>query len=396
MARAINRLTAVGVKSLAEPGLHADGAGLYLRIDQTLNRRWVFVFFHAGKRREMGLGSAATVDLKAARRAADAARQTVACGRDPIAERKLEAASALTFGELAERVITDLEPGWKNPKAGPQWRASLAQHAAHLKNMPICAVDEVAVLKVLRPIWQTIPETARRVRARVERILDIARIEGHRTGENPARWKGHLQVILAKQAQEKGHHKALPYEDLPGFMARLRERPAMAARALEFTILAATRTTETREAKWAEIQGDLWIIPPDRTKTKKEHRVPITPRMAAILDEARPLKSSADLVFPGDQRIEPLSRMAMAMLLRRMEVSATVHGFRSAFRDWAGDCTPHPREVVEAALSHTVGSAVERAYRRRDALEKRRDLMKAWEAYCTTQPNANVIRFRQA
>lgn len=396
MARAINRLTAIGVKALAEPGLHADGAGLYLRIDQTLNRRWVFVFFHGGKRREMGLGSAAAVDLKTARRAADAARQLVAQGRDPIAERKIDAASALTFGDLAERVIADLEPGWKNPKAGPQWRASLNQHAAHLKKMPVAAVDEIAVLKVLKPIWQEIPETATRVRARIERILDIARIEGLRTGENPARWKGHLQLIMAKQARVRGHHKAMAYEDVPSFLARLRDRPAMAARALEFTILAASRTTETREATWAEIDGDVWTIPAERMKAKKPHRIPLTPRMREILDEVRPLKSSADLIFPGDQRIEPLSRMAMAMLLRRMEVSVTVHGFRSAFRDWAGDCTPFAREVVEEALAHVVGGAVERAYRRRDALVKRRELMTAWSTYCATPPNANVIPFVRA
>ncbi|EJL33248.1 Integrase [Caulobacter sp. AP07] len=376
--------------------MHADGAGLYLRIDQTSGRRWVFVFFHGGKRREMGLGSASTVDLKVARRAADAARLLVAAGRDPIAERKLDAASAVTFGEMAEQVISDLEPGWKNPKAGPQWRASLKQHAAVLTKMPVAAVDEVAVLRVLQPIWQTIPETATRVRARIERILDIARIRGLRTGENPARWKGHLQIIMAKQARVRGHHKALAYEGVPAFMVRLRDRQAMAARALEFTILAATRTTETREATWAEIDGDVWTIPAERMKAKKPHRVPLTPRMVEILDEVRPLKAAADLIFPGDQRIEPLSRMAMAMLLRRMEVPVTVHGFRSAFRDWAGDCTPHPREVVEEALAHTVGSSVERAYRRRDALAKRRELMEAWATYCATPPNANVIPFKQA
>lgn len=396
MARKINRLTAVGAKALTEPGMHADGAGLYLRIDQTGNRRWVLVFFHGGKRREMGLGAAATVELKAARLAAGAARRLVAAGRDPIAERKLDAASALTFGEMAEQVITDLEPGWKSDKAGAQWRSSIKQHASHLAEMPIAAVDEIAVLKVLKPIWQTIPETATRVRARIERILDIARIRGLRTGENPARWKGHLQLLMAKQVRVRGHHKALAYERLPDFIQKLRDRPAMAARALEFTILAATRTTETREAKWSEIDGDVWTIPAERMKAKREHRVPLTPRMIEILDEVRPLKSSADLIFPGDQRIEPLSQMAMAMLLRRMEVSVTVHGFRSAFRDWAGDCTLYPREVVEEALAHTVGSSTERAYRRRDALAKRRELMTAWASYCGTPTGANVVKFVRA
>lgn len=396
MAREINRLTAVSAKALKEPGMHADGAGLYLRIDQTLSRRWVFVFFWRGKRREMGLGSAATVDLKAARLAAAEARTVIAAGRDPIAERKLVEAVTVTFGAFAETVISDLEPGWKSPKAGPQWRASLNQHAAALKDMPICDVDDAAVLGVLKPIWLTIPETATRVRSRIERVLDVAKIKGLRTGENPARWRGHMQLLLARQARVRGHHTALRYEEIPAFMDRLRARPATAARALEFAILSATRTTEVREATWSEIQGDLWEIPAERMKASKPHRVPITDRMKELLEEMWPLKAAGDFIFPGDQRIEPLSRMAMLMLLRRMDVDVTVHGFRSAFRDWAGDCTPHPRELIEEALAHAVGGAVERAYRRRDALEKRRALMAAWSTYCATPPAANVLQFKQA
>jgi integrase len=219
-------------------------------------------------------------------------------------------------------------------------------------------------------------------------------VKGLRAGENPARWRGHLQLLLARQVRTRGHHAALAYEGVPAFLQQLRERPATAARALEFTILGATRTTETREATWAEIDGDVWTIPAERMKTGKPHRVPLTPRMVELLDEMRPMKAAGGFIFPGDQRVDPLSRMAMLMLLRRMEASFTVHGFRSAFRDWAGDCTNHPRDLIEEALAHAVGNTVERAYRRRDALAKRRDLMSAWEKFCVTPPAANVIPFR--
>ena len=396
MPRQINRLTVKTIVALREPGMHADGAGLYLKVDQTLNRRWVLIYFWHGKRREMGLGSAETVTLAAARQAAASARQMVADGVDPIGARKLETGAALTFADFAEQVIVDLTPGWKSKKTPDQWRASLNTHAPALMKRPVSDVDTADVLLALKPIWQTIPETASRVRARIEHVLDVAKVKGLRSGENPARWRGHLKLLLAKQARVRGHHTALAYDGVPAFIQRLRERQAVAARALEFTILAATRTTETREATWAEIGGDVWTIPAERMKASKPHRVPITGRMREILDEMAPLKTSAGFIFPGDQRIEPLSRMAMLMLLRRMEVSFTVHGFRSAFRDWAGDCTPYPRELIEEALAHAVGNAVERAYRRSDALAKRRALMEAWEQFATMPPNANVLPFARA
>ncbi len=396
MARAVNRLTVKTVAALREPGMHADGAGLYLKVDQTLNRRWVLVFFWRGRRREMGLGSAEVVSLASARQSAATARQMVADGVDPIGARRLETGAAVSFEDFAEQVIVDLTPGWKNPKSADQWRASLKTHAGAIAKRPVSDVDTADVLLVLKPIWHAIPETASRVRSRIERVLDVAKVKGLRTGENPARWRGHLQLLLAKQPRARGHHTALAYDGVPAFIQRLRARPAMAARALEFTILAATRTTETREATWAEISGDVWTIPADRMKAGKPHRVPITARMREILDEVAPLKAHGDFIFPGDQRIEPLSRMAMLMLLRRMEEAFTVHGFRSAFRDWAGDCTGHPRELVEEALAHAVGNAVERAYRRSDALAKRRALMEAWEKFATTSPCANVIPFVRA
>lgn len=395
MPRQINRLNAKTVATLKDPGMHADGAGLYLKIDQTLSRRWVLVYFWRGRRREMGLGSASMVSLADARRLASEARQQVAAGIDPIDARKVEIGGATTFGEFARRVIEEKRPGWRNPKSADQWTASLKTHAGALWKRPIADIETRDVIEVLKPIWQALPETAVRVRSRIEHILDVARVQGLRQGENPARWRGHMSLLLPKQARIRGHHAALSYDGVPAFIQRLRERQATAARALEFTILAATRTTETREATWSEISGDVWTIPAERMKGGKPHRVPITPRMREILDDMAPLKTDADFIFPGDQRIEPLSRMAMLMLLRRMEATFTVHGFRSAFRDWAGDCTAYPRELVEEALAHTVGNAVERAYRRSDALAKRRGLMEAWEKFATTPPAENVVPFRR-
>lgn len=396
MAREINKLTAREVAALDTPGMHADGAGLYLKIDQTLSKRWVLVYFQAKKRREMGLGSASTVDLKTARAAAAAAKQLVADGRDPIAERKLADRSADTFGDVATRAIARLEDGWRSKKTAGQWLSSLKTHAAGLWKTPITEIGTRAVIDVLQPIWQSLPETASRVRARIEHVLDVAKVEGLRTGENPARWKGHLELLLGPQARKRSHHAAMPYEDVPAFVQRLRLRRANAARALEFTILGATRTMETIGARWSEIHDDLWRIPGDRTKSGREHVVTLTPRMLEILEEMKFQRTAGDYIFPGDQRIEPMSNMAMLNLLQRMGVEVTVHGFRSSFRDWAGDCTNFAREVAEMALAHLVGDETELAYRRRTAIDKRRELMTAWGVHCTTPPSSNVRQFRRA
>lgn len=406
MARAINRLTARGLEALDDPGLHADGAGLYLRIDQTGAKRWVYVFFWRGRRREMGLGSASPggVALKDARTEAAEARRKVGQGIDPIADRKVIDSSSITFGAFAQDVIAEMDDGWRNPKSAEQWTASLKTHAPMIWRKPIADVDTDDVLDALRPIWTKLPETARRLRGRIETILDHARIKTLRTGENPARRRGHLQILLPKQPKSHGHHTALPYEDTPAFMTLVRAREAMAARAMEFAILAAGRTTEVREATWPEVlgrakswpeaTGDLWIIPPERMKGDEEHQVPITDPMRTILDALWPLRVADDgYIFPGDQRIEPLSRMAMLMLLRRMEVEATVHGFRSTFSDWAHDCTDHPHEVIEQCLAHKVGTKSAQAYRRRKAVAKRRALMEDWAGFCA-KPASNVVIFR--
>jgi integrase len=297
---------------------------------------------------------------------------------------------------VATRAIATLEDGWRSDKTANQWRSSLKTHAAEVWRMPVSAVTTVDIRAALDPIWQQLPETASRVRARIEHVLDVARVEGLRQGENPARWKGHLQLLLGRQAKERSHHAAMAYEDVPAFIQRLRLRRANAARALEFTILGATRTTETRLGRWPEINGDLWVIPGERMKSGREHIVTLTPRMLEILDEMKFQRAAGDYIFPGDQRVEPLSNMAMLNLLQRMGVEVTVHGFRSSFRDWAGDCTHHPREVAELALAHNVGDETELAYRRRTALAKRRALMTDWAIYCTTPPVSNVRQFRRA
>lgn len=400
MAREINKLTAREVAALAEPGMHADGAGLYLKIDQTLNKRWVLIFFVDKRRREMSIGPLAKVDLKTARLKAAEARALVTEGKNPIAERKREATSATTFGDVAKRAIANLEDGWRSKRTAAQWTSSLKTHAADIWRMPVADVSTKDVVAALSEIWQTIPETASRVRARIEHVLDVARVGDLRgdesVGANPARLQGHLKLLLGPQARTKGHHPAMRYEDIPAFIQRLQLRKANSARALEFTILGATRTTETRFGRWSEIEGDIWRLPGERLKSGREHIVTLTPRMLEILDEMKFQRGPGDYLFPGDQRIEPLSSMAMLLLLQRMGVETTVHGFRSTFRDWAGDCTEFPRDVAEMCLAHAVGDATELAYRRRTALAKRRLLMEAWAAHCTTPPSENVLQFKKA
>lgn len=386
MARAINRLTARTVASLKTPGRHADGGGLYLQVDASLAKRWVFVFQWHGQRKEMGLGSAVTVSLADARDAAATARKLVQGGTNPINARKTERAGE-TFGDVADDVIASLLPSLTNARHQAQWRTSLETTAKALRAKRVDEVTTDDVLAVLRPIWTRTPETASRVRARIERVFDAARAKGLRSGENPARWRGHLDALLPKRHKlTRGHHAAMPFDAVPKFMTALRVRQAVAARALEFTILTAARTGETLGMRWCEVDEKeaVWTVPAARMKARVAHRVPLTPEALAVLAKVRPLRAKAHdaLVFPG-QRGGQLSQMSMMMLMRRMEQDAyTVHGFRSSFRDWAGDCTNFARELIEASLAHTVGNAVERAYRRSDAFAKRRRLMEAWAGYC--------------
>lgn len=382
MARLTNRLTDRGVRALREPGLHADGDGLYLRIDQTGARRWVLIFHMAGKRREMGLGSLSDVGLGEARSKAEGARIQVRNGEDPIKARKVAALPVADrkFSAVAGALMDELEKGWKSKKSRPQWEASLQQHAPAIWAADVDAVDTEMVLAALRPIWTSLPETATRVRSRIERVLDAARVRGLRTGENPARWRGHLSSLLTGARRVKGHHAAMPYGEVPALMALLKTRESVSAAALRFLILTAARSGEVRGATPEEVRGSVWVVPGARMKGGKEHRVPLTDDALDAIATI-PTIAQTSLLFPGMNG--PMSDMTIAKVLKANGITnATPHGFRSAFRDWAGDCTGYPRELIEEALAHQVGNAVERAYRRSDALEKRRALMVAWADFC--------------
>ncbi|MNV23577.1 Prophage CP4-57 integrase [compost metagenome] len=383
MATTTNRLTTRGLAT-KPPGMHADGQGLYLRVDQTGGRSWVFIFFQHGRRREMGLGSLATVGLARAREKAGSAREVVQAGGDPIAIRKATKVppQGQTFEQVASKLLDELERGWKSPKQRPQWEASLQQHAAAIWKAEVAVIDTEMVLSALQPIWNDLPETAQRIRGRIERVLDAARVRGLREGENPARWKGHLSALLSGGKRQKVHHAAMGHDDVPILMTKLATRDSVSAMALRFVILTACRSGEVRGARWSEISGKVWTIPPERMKAKKEHRVPLSTAAMAVL-EAIPKEARGEFVFPGPGQ-KPLSDVGVAKVLRLNGFEGvTVHGFRSTFRDWAGDCTPYPRDLIEEALAHQIGNAVERAYRRSDALEKRRGLMEAWSDHCS-------------
>lgn len=386
-----NRLTARKVET-AKPGKYEDGQGLRLVVSPSGARKWVFRFMRAGKRVEMGLGSVPAVSLAQARERAADARKLVKAGKDPIAARRAERAGGVpTFGKMADHLIESIEHGFRNAKHRYQWRQTLTQYAKPLRPKPVDAITTEDVLECLKPIWATKAETASRVRGRIERVLDAAAARGLRSRDNPARWRGHLSALLPKrQRLTRGHHAAMPFSELAEFVARLRSMDGIGARALEFTILTAARTGEVIDARWSEIEGKVWIIPATRMKAGREHRVPLSQRALEILSEIDHGRTG-DFVFPGSRRGRPISNMAMRMTARRAGIDYTVHGFRSAFRDWAGECTNFPREVAEAALAHVVGDATERAYRRGDALEKRRALMDAWAKFCEPTEDNVVV-----
>jgi integrase len=387
-----NKLNVRQIAGLTKPGVYSDGGGLYLRVRNTGTRSWLFVCMIKGRRREMGLGSALDVSLGQAREKAAIARAAFLEGRDPITERAAAEApppKAVTFGKFAESLIDDIENGFRNEKHRKQWRSTLKTHAKVILETPIADVSTDDVVDVLKPIWLKLPETASRVRGRIERVLDAAKAKGLRGGENPARWRGHLDLLLPRRKKAaQGHQAALGFTEIADFMRDLAKRPAMAARALEFTILTAARSGETLGMRWGEVNLDegVWTVPASRMKAGVEHQVPLSEDAKRCLMAVRPKKApqAAQLVFEGQAKSQ-LSNMSMAMLLRRMSRdSITVHGFRSTFRDWAGEMTTFPREDIEMALAHTIESKAERAYRRGRALEKRRELMAAWADYCTS------------
>jgi integrase len=344
------------------------------------------IFRHGGRQREMGLGSATVVSLADARRKRDEIRRILADGRDPIAERrgaKAAPAKAVTFGAFADTLVPELAKGFRNAKHAAQWTSTLAAYAAPLRSKPVSEIATDDVLAVLQPIWTTKTETASRVRGRIEHILDAAKTRGLRTGENPSRWRGNLQHLLPKRRKlTRGHHAAMPYGEVPAFVATLRARKAVSSLALETLILTAARVGEIVGMEWDEVdlKAKLWTVPAGRMKAERDHRVPLSDRAVAILTEMAAIRRGP-FVFDGHRADRHMSTGAFDALLERMKVPYTAHGFRSSFRDWAGDCTDFPREVAEAALAHAVGDKAEQAYRRGDALQKRRQIMEAWGGY---------------
>jgi integrase len=394
-----NLLTARTVETAKRPGRHSDGNGLYLVVRPGGSKQWMFLYRRDGKLKEMGFGSPAKgVTLAMARGMRDEARAIMARGVDPLESRRRAEQSAAgipTFGTYALALVTRIEDGFSNPKHRQQWRNTLQTYCGPIWNLPLDRVETAGVLACLTPIWQAKPETASRLRGRIERVLNAAKAEGLRAGENPAMWRGHLDATLQKPAKlTRGHHGALAYAEMPVFMADLRARGALAALALELAVLTATRTSEVLNAKWTEFDLDagLWTIPAERMKARREHRVALSKRALLIVKDLSTVRSS-EYVFPGRRPGGPLSNMAMLMLLERMgrRGAVTSHGFRSTFSDWASEVSPFSSELRETALAHTIGNKAEAAYRRGDALEKRRAMMEAWAAWCEPK-EANVGR----
>ena len=399
MARSINKLTAIGAARLEKAGLYSDGGGLYLQITAAGVKSWLLRYMRNGRARGMGLGPLHTISLAEARAKALASRQQLLEGIDPLDAKnaakvaeKLSATKSITFDQCADAYIAAHQTGWRNAKHADQWTNTLRTYASPVFGAAtVSLVDTPLVLKVLEPIWQTKTETATRVRGRIESILDWATVRGYRTGENPARWKGHLDHLLPKRSkvQRVKHHPALPYKDAPAFFQTLRAQYSASQKALAFLILTATRTNETIGAQWKEIDlsAGIWTIPAERMKASKEHRVPLSKAALELLHEARTeLVTSDDYVFVGQKAGRPLSNMAFLQLLKRMDRGdITAHGFRSTFRDWVGEVTHHAREIAEAALAHTIKDKSEAAYARGDLFLKRRSLMEDWADFLAQQ-----------
>nr|WP_070959814.1 site-specific integrase [Hyphomonas sp. Mor2] len=387
----LNQLNARKVSSITKPGRHADGGGLYLNVRPSGSKSWLFLYRWQDRRPELGLGSYPTVSLLDARRRADEARSYLSelPPRDPRniwKQEQLEREGQQPFGEFVEEFLQTILGDFKNAKHRQQWENTLTTYASNIWSKPVKEIDTNDVLRVLQPIWNTKRETAKRLRGRLERVLDAAKVRGRREGENPARWRGHLAAILPNQKQQVRHHTALPFEQVPEFYGALEANSAISAKCLQFLILTATRSSEAREARWEEFdfgQG-MWAIPASRMKAGREHRIPLSEPAVEIAKLQAGLRQS-EYVFPGTPARKPISEAALRNLITRMlgDKVATIHGFRSSFRDWAGESTDYPRDVAELALAHQVGNAVERAYRRGDALERRRPLMDDWAEFAS-------------
>lgn len=423
MPKVAKELSVLAVKRITAPGTHAVGGatGLLLQVTATGARSWVLRASVGGRRREIGLGSYRDVSLADARDAARALRRQIAAGADPLEDRRetraaaLGAMAVLTFKEAARRLIQAKAPEWRNPKHAYQWTATLETYAfPRIGGLRVDRIGTSHVLEVLEPIWTTKTETAKRLRGRIEAVLDWAAVAGHRSGENPARWRGHLEHSLPNpgKVQKVKHHPALPYVEMPRFMEALRARGG-AGKALELQILTAVRPNEVRGATWSEfdLAAGLWTIPAERMKMGREHVVPLPPPAVALL-EALPQIAGVELLFPA-ARGGPLSDATLAKVVRlmhdadvkaggrgyldpRQERVAVAHGFRSTFRDWAAEISHHPRDVAEMALAHHVGSKTEAAYRRGELLAKRAKMMADWAEFIQTRPGSgNVTLIRQ-
>lgn len=397
LRRQMFRLTTKEVINKKKPGDYCDGAGLYLQVSGSGSKSWIFRFGFKGKDRHMGLGPFHTVSLADARMAAVECRKLLLRKIDPIvardaehARQSLEAARSITFSECAAAYIKAHRSSWKNAKHADQWTNTISTYCGPVMGaVPVQAVDTALVMNVLEPIWREKPETASRLRGRIESTLDWATVSGYRKGDNPARWRGHLDNLLPSlnKKQRIKHHPALPFEQMGEFVESLRSQEGVAAQALEFLILTAARTGEIIGARWNEIdlKAGIWTIPASRMKTSTEHRVPLCSRAIEIIGAMESIKQN-DFVFPGQKEARSLTNMAMLELLKRIgRNDLTVHGFRSSFRDWASERTSFPRDVCEMALAHTIANRAEAAYRRGDLFHKRRDLMEHWAKHCTSE-----------
>jgi len=386
------------VEHMTKAGRYHAGVGLYLEISKGGGKSWIFTWKRNGRKRAMGLGSAKTLSLAGARDLAKKKWEIVHGGGDPIDQRNQKKNNAITFSAAASKYHDDKKSGWRSDKYREQWLSQLIAHTRKLHPRMVAEITTEDVVGILRPLWKDKSDLALRIRERVEKVLDWCKVHKYRDGENPAAWRGHLKLLmpaLPRKGERVQHMKALPYDEVPAFMEKLRDTDdnLHRARALEFTILTAARSGEVFGAQWAEIDftKKLWTIAANRMKAKKPHVVPLSDRALTILKDQDAIRSSS-FVFPGYRDNRPMSNTQMLAVLQSLKVKATVHGFRSSFRDWAGDLTRFPRDIIEHALAHAVGDATERSYRRGSALMQRTELMNAWAAYCERPPQAdNVI-----
>jgi integrase len=416
MPRHRQRLTGLKVSKVKKPGLYADGGGLYLQVtashsegSKEVSKSWLFRYAKNGKEHRMGLGSVSTFSLAEARERATEARKVLASGKDPIQTRDaehaaiaVEQAKMKTFEEYAKDYIAAHEKGWKRVKQSKQWTSTLSTYAYPvIGDLPVAAIDTPLVLKVIKPLWSAKTETADRIRGRIESILDAAKVDKLRDGENPARWKGHLEHSLPSRQKVAPtvNHAAMPGADVSTFLEdmRTRENGSISSKALEFCILVAGRTDEVLGARWEEFNfaDKIWTVPATRMKAGKEHRIPLSPAALNIVEGLR----GVDPVWIFAENGDRIGKLRMARILERMNLkgSVTVHGFRSTFKDWASDNTSFPSEMAEIALAHKVGTKVEQAYRRSDMMERRRKMMTAWAQFITTPATtANVIPMKKA